>query len=351
MRELNNLTVRLIFQIESRLCPKYCGVVDRRRVLAYIFITIIEALVIPYQFCLFLLFWEPVGFTVACVNLVAFVVIQMMIWHQNVTLSRGLSAILLLVVAKISVDNVFCTFFGVLEDNITVAGNIFVTFIIAIAALSMRLNFAARVTSLLLVPMVLFHLFTQDTHLMVLSLKPILVGFVMLFYVYCYNLSRITRGLRQPREVSQEEMKALEMLSNLKDMTGDKALNLLERLSTEQRQRLVSNARDRLRKEELDNLAWDMICAELTASEKEICRLILEGHTLKEICARLNKTESNITSQRSHIRKKLNMNRTDDLRRTLQIKMAEIIQLLPPPPSQSGEPVRVEPQPTESIVP
>lgn len=331
MSGLNNLTVRLIHQIESRLCPQYCGVVDRRRVLAYIFITIVEALAIPLQFCLFLLFWEPVGFTVLSVNLVAFVVIQLMIWHQNITLSRGLSAIFLLVVLKLSVDNVFCTLFGVLEDNITVAGNIFVTFILAIAALSMRLNFAARITTILLVPMVIFHLYTQETHLMVLSLKSMLVGFVMIFYVYCYNQSRITKGLRQPREVSQEELKALEMLANLKDMTDEKALNLLERLSPEQRHHLVSSARDRLRQEEIDNLAWDMICSELTASEKEICRLILEGRTLKEICAQLNKTESNITSQRSHIRKKLNMDRTDDLRRTLQIKMAEITQLLPPP--------------------
>ncbi len=329
MKGLSNLTVRLMHLIESHLCPEYCGVVDRRRVLAYIFITIIEAIVIPVQFCLFLLYWEPIGFTVLCINLIAFVVIQTMLWRQSISLSTGLSAIFLLVVFKLSIDNVFCTLFGVLEDHITVSGNIFVTFILAIAALSMRLNFATRITTLLLVPMVIFHLCTQDSHLMVLSLKSMLVGFVMLFYVYCYNQSRITRGLRQPRDVSQEELKALEMLSNLKDMTDEKALSLLERLSPQQRKHLVSSARDRLQKEELDNLAWDMICSELTASEKQICRLILEGHTLKEICAQLNKTESNITSQRSHIRKKLNMNRSDDLRRTLQIRMAETIQLLP----------------------
>ncbi len=324
MKGLSNLTVSLIHKIEHHLCPHYCGVVDRRRVLAYIFITIIECLVIPYHFILFLLYWEPKGFCVSCLNLICFVVIQLMIWHQNTSLKNGLSALFVMMTAKLAIDNVLCTLYGVLEDNITVAGNIYVTFVLAIAALSMRLNFAAKAISLMLVPMVAFHLYMQESYLRVLSIKPILVGAVMLYYVYCYNLSRITKGLRQPREVSQEEMRALEMLANLKDMTSEKALSLLERLSPEQRQQIVHNAKNRLRKEELDNLAWDMICAELTASEKEICRLILEGHTLKEICATLNKTESNITSQRSHIRKKLKMERTDDLRRTLEIRMAEI---------------------------
>ena len=72
--------------------------------------------------------------------------------------------------------------------------------------------------------------------------------------------------------------------------------------------------------EELNRVAWDQVCDGLTFSEKEICKLILQGHTLKEICAKLNKSESNITSQRCHIRKKLNMDRRDDLRRTLEVR-------------------------------
>lgn len=67
-------------------------------------------------------------------------------------------------------------------------------------------------------------------------------------------------------------------------------------------------------------MAWDQVCDGLTFSEKEICKLILQGRSLKEICAELNKSESNITSQRCHIRKKLNMDRRDDLRRTLEVR-------------------------------
>lgn len=137
-------------------------------------------------------------------------------------------------------------------------------------------------------------------------------------------MSRVTKGLRQPREISLEERKALEMLANLRDMDYGKAGSLLERLSPEIRQRIVHHATERLRKEEVEKLAWDMVCADLTKSEKEICKLVLEGNSLKDICQRLDKSESNITSQRCHIRKKLNMDRKDDLRGTLEMKIAEL---------------------------
>lgn len=65
------------------------------------------------------------------------------------------------------------------------------------------------------------------------------------------------------------------------------------------------------------------VCADLTNSERVICQMVLEGKMLKEICIELNQSESNITSQRSHIRKKLNMDRKDDLRRELEKRFYE----------------------------
>ena len=74
---------------------------------------------------------------------------------------------------------------------------------------------------------------------------------------------------------------------------------------------------------ELSKKAWDLVCTVLTNSERVICQMVLEGKMLKEICIELNKSESNITSQRSHIRKKLNMDRKDDLRRELEKRFYE----------------------------
>lgn len=68
MKGLSNSTVKMIRFIELYLCPQYCGVIDRRRVIAYLFFTLIEAVVIPLHFFLFLMFWEPMGFGLTCAS-------------------------------------------------------------------------------------------------------------------------------------------------------------------------------------------------------------------------------------------------------------------------------------------
>lgn len=40
-------------RLEHHLCPDYCGVVDRRRVIAFALLTLIEIVIIPYHFLLF----------------------------------------------------------------------------------------------------------------------------------------------------------------------------------------------------------------------------------------------------------------------------------------------------------
>ena len=324
MKGLSNSTVKMIRFIELYLCPQYCGVIDRRRVIAYLFFTLIEAVVIPLHFFLFLMFWEPMGFGLTCAHLIAFAVIQWTIWKQSLSFDNGLAALFMMTAGKLLVDSIFCVIYGIVDDHITVLGNLFVMMVIGITALSLMLRKTALVVALAMIPALAIYLYAEPSVTLWLSLKPLLVGILMFVYVYTYNMSRVTKGLRQPREISLEERKALEMLANLRDMDYGKAGNLLERLSPEIRQRIVHHATERLRKEEVEKLAWDMVCADLTKSEKEICKLVLEGNSLKDICQRLDKSESNITSQRCHIRKKLNMDRKDDLRGTLEMKIAEL---------------------------
>ena len=133
----------------------------------------------------------------------------------------------------------------------------------------------------------------------------------------------MVKKLRQPKQMREEEKKALHMLADLKDEEKDMAVNLLSRLSPEQQQNILDRAAEQLKTSELSKKAWDLVCADLTNSERVICQMVLEGKMLKEICIELNKSESNITSQRSHIRKKLNMDRKDDLRRELEKRFYE----------------------------
>lgn len=160
MKELSSSIVRLIQFVEYYLCPQYCGVVDRRRVIAYLFTTLIELVVIPFHFFLFLMVWEPCGFTMACLHLIAFILIQYMIWKQVFPFHQGVSALFLLVAVKLAADSVLCTYFGALDDDITVIGNIFVMLILDIAALILMLQMTSLWITLMVIPLIGFYYYT-----------------------------------------------------------------------------------------------------------------------------------------------------------------------------------------------
>ncbi len=56
----------------------------------------------------------------------------------------------------------------------------------------------------------------------------------------------------------------------------------------------------------------------LTPSEREICMLIIQGKKQSEICQLLNKSKSNVNTQRVHIRKKLSLLPQDNLHEALK---------------------------------
>lgn len=55
----------------------------------------------------------------------------------------------------------------------------------------------------------------------------------------------------------------------------------------------------------------------LTPAELDVCRLVEQGLTLKDISTALGKSVSNVSTVRGNIRKKLGLAQDDDLRRTL----------------------------------
>lgn len=254
----------------------------------------------------------------------ALALLMYVVLKRKVVFKTGISLLYILVFVKLAVDSMLCLHFQGDRDNLSVMSNIFIMFILAITAQSQQLNrttFGFVIVLLLVVAVAISH--TQVSTLL-FSIKAVFVGFLMIFYVWLYNWEPvIVKELRQPKQLREEEHKALTLLADLKDDEKDIAVNLMSRLSPEQQQNILDRAADQLKTSEQSKRAWDLVCAELTNSERVICQMVLEGKMLKEICIELNKSESNITSQRSHIRKKLNMDRKDDLRRELEKRFYE----------------------------
>lgn len=311
-------------RLEHHLCPDYCGVVDRRRVIAFVLLTLVEILVIPYHFLLFYIKDAWIGFFYNLAHTLALALLMYIVLKRKVVFKTGISLLYILVFVKLAVDSMLCLHFQGDRDNLSVMSNIFIMFILAITAQSQQLNRTSLGFTVALLPVVAVAISHTQITTLLFSIKAILVGFLMILYVWLYNLEPvIVKELRQPKQLREEERKALHMLADLKDEEKDMAVNLMSRLSPEQQQKILDRAAEQLKTSEQSKRAWDLVCAELTNSERVICQMVLEGKMLKEICIELNKSESNITSQRSHIRKKLNMDRRDDLRRELEKRFYE----------------------------
>lgn len=310
-------------RLEHHLCPDYCGVVDRRRVIAFVFLTLVEILIIPYHFLLFYMMKAWGGMFYNIVHTLALALLTYVVLKRKVVFKTGISLLYILVFVKLAIDSMLCLHYQGDRDNLSVMSNIFIMFILAITAQSQQLNRTTLGFAVALLPVVAVALSHTQISVLLFSIKAVLVGFLMILYVWLYNWEPlIIKELRQPKQLREEEKKALHMLADLKDEEKDMAVNLLSRLRPEQ-QNILQRAAEQLKTSELSKKAWDLVCADLTNSERVICQMVLEGKMLKEICIELNKSESNITSQRSHIRKKLNMDRKDDLRRELEKRFYE----------------------------
>ena len=311
-------------RLEHHLCPDYCGVVDRRRVIAFVFLTLIEILIIPYHFLLFYMMKAWGGMFYNIVHTIALAVLTYVVLKRKVVFKTGISLLYILVFVKLAIDSMLCLHYQGDRDNLSVMSNIFIMFILAITAQSQQLHRTTLGFAVALLPVVAVAISHTQISVLLFSIKAVLIGFLMILYVWLYNWEPVmVKELRQPKQMREEEKKALHMLADLKDEEKDMAVNLLSRLSPEQQQNILERAAEQLKTSELSKKAWDLVCADLTNSERVICQMVLEGKMLKEICIELNKSESNITSQRSHIRKKLNMDRKDDLRRELEKRFYE----------------------------
>ena len=311
-------------RLEHHLCPDYCGVVDRRRVIAFVFLTLVEILIIPYHFLLFYMMKAWGGMFYNIVHTLTLALLIYVVLKRKVVFKTGISLLYILVFVKLAIDSMLCLHYQGDRDNLSVMSNIFIMFILAITAQSQQLHRTTLGFTVALLPVVAVALSHTQISVLFFSIKAILVGFLMILYVWLYNWEPvIVKELRQPKQMREEEKKALHMLADLKDEEKHMAVNLLSRLRPEQQRNILERAAEQLKTSELSKKAWDLVCADLTNSERVICQMVLEGKMLKEICIELNKSESNITSQRSHIRKKLNMDRKDDLRRELEKRFYE----------------------------
>lgn len=117
--------------------------------------------------------------------------------------------------------------------------------------------------------------------------------------------------------LKRNEVKAFMSLASEK-YSHDGTKVLLERLDRKSRHNLLANVEEYIKTRNTDIDIIANVFPEFTPSEREICRLILQGKKLTDICYILSKNESNINSQRANMRMKLGLKTSENLQKALQ---------------------------------
>lgn len=144
------------------------------------------------------------------------------------------------------------------------------------------------------------------------------------------RLMRNIRVLEQENELLQREeyamMEVLKLnkrqmmaLAELAQGQADerRTAELLDSVGPEVRRRLDASIARQMKHERTHREQMERIFPELTPSERDISRLILQDKKLAEMCSMLGKNRGNITSQRAHIREKLGLDKSDNLKAAL----------------------------------
>lgn len=294
---------------------------DQRRLFCFLVLTLIELVILPYYILggggRTTLPFQVMSYVQAAV----FLGVEAGVWMRKLSVKTGLGILLVTIFTRLVAETGVYTYdvspvsYDMIIGNMVmcVAGTIF-TIISRLRLLPIGESICTIVCFLLCI------LATQNAELTHTAWYfGILFCAVLLLSIVNYRqLANEKSWAQKMQGISGEEIKVIDLLSTTQNLGADKTQSLIDRLNDNRREQIVENVSSYLNQESRLTNRLETLCPELTNTELEICRLILKGKTLKEMCAETGKDKSTISSHRSHIRKKLGMKREDNLVRFLQ---------------------------------
>lgn len=276
------------------------------------------------------------GYTHSFCIFVAIVYFYLFCIHK-ISITICLATFILLGQVIISVEMVYCAYQDTTYYNMLIMANMVLlslNCLVATAAYMKRITTVLGILSMAIY--IVCSVITDDT-----LLKSFIAVFVLVFIFVCIVGMRVANNigkLEQENEeyrkdeseilktlrLKREEVKTIVSLASQKyQHNGAKAL--LERLDPKAKNNIISNVEVYLRDK---NANLDMIAKvfpTFSPSEMEVCRLILQDKKMLEICSILDKTESNINSQRVNMRRKLGLKPSENLQRVLKQRMDDAV--------------------------
>lgn len=308
-----------ISKLEHFKYPYYCGLQERRQFVCFLFTTFVELFYIPANILGLNDYHHSTIFDAYnWFHLIFIIILQIFFWTNTLSTKASVYIFFTAIAIKLSAESLYeLSTTGVY--GIHILGNLNIILILASVAIAVRLSkLAITIITILTLSLTIFCI-TSPLHHILRAMRIFFVGYMFILYIIIFDSKNATKGLRMPNRITKEEQSAIDMLINLNKSDKEKVYSLLSRLSSTHQEELLNNIKDYYHQQYIETINLLSICPSLTPSEVEICKLILIGKSLKEICFTLHKTPSNITSQRTHIRKKLNLAKQDDLRTSLMV--------------------------------
>lgn len=308
-----------ISRLEHFKYPYYCGLQERRQFVCFLFTTFVELFYIPANILGLNDYHHSSIFDAYnWFHFIFIIILQILFWTNTLSTKASIYIFFTAIAIKLSAESLYeLSTTGVY--GIHILGNLNIILILASVAIAVRLSkLAITITIILTLGLIIFCI-TSPLHHILRVMRIFFVGYMFILYIIIFDSKNATKGLRMPNRITKEEQSAIDMLINLNKSDKEKVYSLLSRLSSTHQEELLNNIKDYYHQQYIETINLLSICPSFTPSEVEICKLILMDKSLKEICSILHKTPSNITSQRTHIRKKLNLTKQDDLRTSLMI--------------------------------
>ncbi|MEG2060244.1 MAG: LuxR C-terminal-related transcriptional regulator [Alistipes sp.] len=322
---------------ERFLAPLYAreeGIIGRQRVVAFIYPVIILMVGIILNLCEALgpisLFYKIANSIHGAIVITVFVLYL----YRRFPLSMVMSILCVVSQIELSAETIHCAFENTPYAIGLIIGNMVLSAIILLISIVAYLRAIPCVVAALSMSTFIFSIYMTDN----LVLDNFLIIFFLAFLLLAllgWTLTSNSSGLERENSnlkdeqqlvldvfhLSKEQLLAFMSLAREKKLQPEQTSEFLRTIGGAPAQQIRNNVAYYLRQGaiEFDKLSERL--PELTTSELEICALILKDKKLKEISHELGKSPSNITCQRTNIRRKLGLDKQENLSQFLSRRM------------------------------
>lgn len=275
--------------------------------------------------------FDPFFTATNCVFLTMILVVAGIYLAHKISITKTIAFSAIILHTFISIDIWYSAFVPMLKDNtmVILINMLILTVNMIFSLATYQIRLTQMLNTISVVTYVVCVVVTGDESLR----NYFIMMLIILAFIYFISFRIAKNGehlVNVNKALRKEEAELLQVLRiNKKQIRAYVALareqrdvnettNLFHLLGDVSQRNVVDNVMRYVKDQELRKHRIENIFPELSPSELEICQLILKDKKLSEICILLDKTESNITTQRANIRKKLGMLPSQNLQEILE---------------------------------